>query len=141
MIILDTNVLSALMRPLPEPIVAAWLDRQPRSSVWVNSITVLEVQHGIQLLPAGKRCTGLFEMFDRLVLGGLDRRIAGFDSAAAHEAANLMTARRKTGRDYELKDAMIAGIVIARHATLATRNTRHFDDLPGKVVNPWLDLR
>jgi len=139
MIILDTNVISELMQLAPDPIVAEWLDRQPRISIWTTAVTVLEIQRGIQILPGGKRRVRLGQEFDRLVFDRLAGRIASFDEAAAHKAASLVADRETRGKESDVEDGMIAGIVIARHATLATRNTRHFDDLPGKVVNPWLD--
>ena len=137
MTILDTNVLSALMWPRPELRVIEWLDRQPATSVWITSITVLESRFGIQNLPAGKRRTELGDLFEQLVREKLDQRIASFDAAAGREAADLMAARRKKGQMGDLRDTMIAGIALARHATLATRNTRHFADLNVPVIDPW----
>jgi toxin FitB len=137
MILLDTNVLSALMRQKPEFEVVRWLDRQPRSSVWTTSVTVFEVRFGLQALTAGKRQRALTEAFEHLLTVLLENRIAPFDSAAAGAAADLMAARQKKGLPGELRDTMIAGIALATHATLATRNVRHFDDLTCPVINPW----
>jgi predicted nucleic acid-binding protein len=136
MIVLDTNVLSALMRQTPEPEVVAWLDRQPRTSIWTTSIAVLEVRFGLQVLAMGKRRSALTEAFEGL-LEAIGHRIAPFDSPAADEAGDLMAVRSKKGRPGDLRDTMIAGIVLAHHATLATRNTAHFADLSVPVVNPW----
>jgi toxin FitB len=135
MIILDTNVLSALMQQAPDPNVLAWLDQQPRSSIWTTAITVLEIRFGLQIMAAGKRRTLLMQGFD-VLLEKIGQRIAPFDDAAAQQAANLMAARQKRGRPGDLRDTMIAGIVLAQHATLATRNTWHFEDI-SSVVNPW----
>ncbi|HWH58437.1 MAG TPA: type II toxin-antitoxin system VapC family toxin [Terriglobales bacterium] len=135
MIILDTNVLSALMQQAPDPNVLAWLDQQPRSSVWTTAITVLEIRFGLQIMAAGKRRTLLMQGFD-VLLEKIGQRIAPFDDAAAQQAANLMAARQKRGRPGDLRDTMIAGIVLAQHATLATRNTSHFEDI-SSLVNPW----
>ena len=135
MIILDTNVLSAMMQQIPEANVLAWLDRQPRTSIWTTSITVLEIRFGLQILAAGKRRAGLMQGFDAL-LEKIGHRIAPFDEAAAVLAANLMAARQKRGRPGDLRDTMIAGIVLAHNATLATRNTSHFEDV-SILVNPW----
>ena len=137
MIILDTNVLSALMRPAPDERVVAWLDRQPRTSIWTTSVTVLEVRYGLQIMAAGKRRSLLLEAFDAL-LDKLGRRIAPFDAEAAQQAGDLMASRHKKGRPGDLRDTMIAGIVLARHATLATRNTAHFEDAEVPLVNPWM---
>jgi len=136
-IVLDTNVLSALMRHKPEQPVVEWLDRQPWTSVWTTSITILEIRFGLQTLPPGKRRSYLIETFERVVLEKLEQRIAAFDHPAADEAASVMADRRKKGQPGDLRDTMIAGIVLARGATLATRNVRHFSDLPLNIVNPW----
>ncbi len=139
MIILDTDVLSALMRERPEPVIEKWLDRQPRESIWTTSVTILEIRFGLALMPLGRRRAGLQREFEVVVGEDLEGRIIPFDDAAAEAMAELMAARRQSGRTGDLTDSMIAGIAIARRATLATRNTRHFDDLPVPVVNPWAD--
>lgn len=138
MIILDTNVLSALMRTTPEAQVVAWLNNQPRESVWITSVTVLEVRFGLEILPASKKRTALFRAFDSL-LDTIGHRIASFDAAAAESAADLMARRRKVGHPVELRDTMIAGIALARRASLATRNVNHFVDAPIAVIDPWVD--
>ncbi|MGB9243317.1 MAG: type II toxin-antitoxin system VapC family toxin [Candidatus Acidiferrales bacterium] len=138
MIVIDTNVLSALMRRSANSNVVAWLDRQPRTSVWTTSITVLEVEFGLQILPTGKRRTLLMASFESVLSTQIGGRVASFDSAAAQHVGELMASRHKKGRPVELRDTMIAGIVLSRRATLATRNTPHFDDLSVTVINPWL---
>lgn len=137
MIILDTNVLSGLMREPADPALVRWLDAQPRSSIWITTITVLEVGFGLALMPDGRRATALRASFDRLVVDLLQRRIAPFDPAAAAETAILMAARQRRGQPQDLRDSMIAGIAIARRATIATRNVRHFADLGRAPANPW----
>lgn len=139
MIILDTNVVSGLMRAPPDPVLVPWLDAQPRNSVWITTITVLEIRFGLELMPDGRRAAALRTAFDRLVADVLQRRVAPFDAAAASETAALMAARQRQGQPQELRDSMIAGIAIARRATLATRNVRHFRDLAEPPVNPWDD--
>jgi predicted nucleic acid-binding protein len=137
MIILDTNVLSALMRQTPDKNVIVWLDKQPRTSVWTTSVTILEVRFGLQVMPLGKRRSLLIREFET-VLDKIGYRIAPFDAAAAQQAGDLMASRQKKGRPGDLRDTMIAGIVLAHHATLATRNITHFEDLSVPVINPWL---
>jgi predicted nucleic acid-binding protein len=137
MILIDTNVLSALMQRIPSPQVIAWLDQQPRTSIWTSSITILEVRFGIQVMPDGKRRDALSELFERVVTEKIGRRVAAFDMPAAQQAATLMARRQQSGRPGELRDSMIAGIALATRATLATRNTRHFEELSLSVVNPW----
>jgi len=136
MIVLDTNVVSALMNDPPDEQVVDWLNRQPESSIWVSSVTILEIEFGLQVMPAGKRRTGLAERFER-VLQEMDRRIAVFDDEAARATASLMASWQKKGRPRDLRDSMIAGVVLALHASLATRNVAHFSDIPATVVNPW----
>jgi len=137
MIILDTNVLSALMRTVPDAHVVAWLDRQPAESVWITSITLFEAYLGLALLPSGRRRRTLDAAFARLLQEDLENRVLDFDSAAATEAVSLAAARQNNGRPVDLRDTQIAGIALARRATLATRNVRHFRDLRILIVDPW----
>jgi predicted nucleic acid-binding protein len=137
MIILDTNVLSALMRKALEAQVVAWLDRQPAESVWITSITLFEARLGLALLPRGRRQRTLEAAFARLLQEDLENRVLDFDAVAANAAASLAAERQRAGRPVDMRDTQIAGIALARHATLATRNVRHFQDLKVPVVNPW----
>ena len=137
MIILDTNVLSALMRTAPEAPVVAWLDRQPAESVWITSITLFETRLGLALLPQSRRRRALEAAFARLLEDALENRVLDFDAAAATSAASLAADRQRAGRPADLRDTQIAGIALARHATLATHNVRHFADLKVPVVDPW----
>jgi toxin FitB len=137
MTVLDTNVLSALMRQSADQKVVDWLDKQPRSSIWTTSVTILEIRFGLQILPLGKRRSALIQAFEKALVDKIERRVAAFDTAAAQQAGDLMALRHKKGRPGELRDTMIAGIVLACHATLATRNISHFEDFSIPVVNPW----
>lgn len=136
MIILDTNVLSALMRQTTDRAVVEWLDGQPRASIWTSSITILEIRFGLEILPGGKRRSFLIQAFDS-VLEKIGQRVACFDEEAARQASELMAARHRKGRPGDLRDTIIAGIVLAHHATLATRNTSHFSDISAPLINPW----
>ena len=137
MIILDTNVLSALMRIAPEAQIVRWLDHQPAESIWITAITLFETRLGLALLPKGRRRQLLELAFDRLLEEDLENRVLDFDSAAATEAAALAAARQRAGRTVDMRDTQIAGIALARRATLATRNVRHFEDLSVTVIDPW----
>ena len=137
MIILDSNVVSEIMRPRPDERILRWLDRQPRSSLWITSVTVFEIRFGLDAMPAGKRRTALMDSFERWLVEVVQQRIANFDEAAARRGAELAAERQRAGRPGELRDTMIAGIVLASHATLATRNVKHFEDIAASVVNPW----
>jgi len=136
MIVLDSNVISALMRS-PEPELIRWLDLQPAQSLWTTSVCVYEIEYGIQALPRGKRRQKLQEDFERALQEDLGDRVLDFDAAAARRAASISAALRQLGRPIDVRDAMIAGAVASRNATLATRNTRHFADTSISVVNPW----
>jgi predicted nucleic acid-binding protein len=136
-IVLDTNVLSALMRTTPDAVVVEWLDRQPADSVWITSITVFEARFGLALLPKGRRRSSLEQTFDRMLTEDLSSRVLPLDEMAAVTAARIAAERQRAGRVVDLRDTLIAGIAQARRATIATRNTRHFDGLDVPVVNPW----
>lgn len=137
MILLDTDVLSALMQPIAEPSVVGWLDRQPEHEIWTSSVNVFEVEFGLNLMPPGKRRSHLELALAALLFHDLRGQVVDFDARAATEAGRLMAKRKREGRDYKPLDAMIAAIAVTRRASLATRNVKHFDDLSITVVNPW----
>jgi predicted nucleic acid-binding protein len=139
MIVLDTNVISAVMRRQPDPVVIAWLDRQPPESVWTTAVTVFAIHFGLDLLAPGRRRRQLEEAFARALEEDFEARILPFERNAAREAALIAARRRQAGRPVEIRDAQIAGIVVARRATLATRNIRHFADLGAALVDPWVE--
>jgi predicted nucleic acid-binding protein len=137
MIILDTNILSALMRVAPGPRVIRWLDRQPVQSIWTTSITVFEAHMGLKLLPAGRRRRALEAAFQRVLEEDLENRVLDFDLPSALAAATLAAERQRRGHTVDFRDTQIAGIALARDATIATRNVRHFSDLNVSIVDPW----
>jgi predicted nucleic acid-binding protein len=137
MIILDTDVLSEAMRDAPDRRFTAWFNGVPRLSVWTTAISLLEIRFGIERLPLGRRRTALVSAFESTITDDLESRVIAFDADAASETATLMAERQRNGRPGDLRDSMIGGIAIAHRATLATRNTRHFTDLPVPVVDPW----
>jgi predicted nucleic acid-binding protein len=136
-IVIDTNVLSALMREIPERPVVEWLDRQAAESIWITSITLFEARLGLALLPKGKRRQALEAAFEKLMAEDLEGRVLDFDQPAAEAAAQLAAGRQREGQTIDMRDTQIAGIVIARRAEFATRNVRHFSDLNVDVINPW----
>lgn len=137
MILLDTNVISALMRREPEAAVVAWLDEQPAESVWTTSITVFEVQAGLELLEPGRRRRQLEDGFAQLLADDLDGRVQSFDQPAAAAAGHIAADLQRVGRTLEIGDVQIAGITAVRKGTLATRNVRHFEGIGIDLVNPW----
>jgi predicted nucleic acid-binding protein len=136
MIILDTNVISSLMREPADNVVLRWLDQQPRTSVWITAITMLEIRFGLEVMVDGRRKLAREKAFNRLIDEKLERRIASFDASAAQATAVLMNSRQRRGEPRDLRDSMIAGIAIARRAALATHNVKHFDDTGIEVINP-----
>jgi predicted nucleic acid-binding protein len=137
MIVLDTNVLSALMRAEPDRAVVRWMNGLAAESMWTTSITLLEVQFGLDVLPDGERKTALQNAFHQAVYVDMQGRILDFDAPAAAAAGTIAARQRALGRPLDMRDAQIAGIIAARRATLATRNVRHFADAGVATVDPW----
>jgi predicted nucleic acid-binding protein len=140
MIVLDTNVVSELMRQRPEVAVTDWINRQPPEAIWTTTISVFEVFFGIELHPDGKRQQALRSAFERALRDVFKNRILPFDFAAAAAAARIARLRKQAGHASEIRDLQIAGIVAASNATLATRNTTDFDEAGLVAVNPWTVL-
>jgi predicted nucleic acid-binding protein len=100
-------------------------------------VSVFEIEYGIELMPTGKRRNHLERELANVLAQDLRGRVADLDATAAAEAGRLMAKRRRAGRNYQPEDSMISAIAMTRRATLATRNVKHFDDLPISVLNPW----
>ena len=125
------------MRKVPDPSVIDWLDQQPAESIWITSITLFEARFGLALLPKGRRRSSLESGFEQLLVEDLEGRILDFDRPAAEAAAALAAERQRQGRAVDIRDTQIAGVVLARRATFATRNVKHFSDLGADIINPW----
>jgi len=136
-ILLDTNVISALMRRPADAVVVQWLDAQASTDIWSTSVSVFEVRLGLAILPAGGRRRALEEAFQVMTAELLGGRIAPFDVRAAEAGAELAASRRRRGLGSEIRDTQIGGIALARRAAVATRNVRHFQDLAVPVIDPW----
>jgi predicted nucleic acid-binding protein len=139
MIVLDTTSVSALMQPGLNPAAVTWLDRQQVTQMHMTTITVMEIRAGIERLPASARRRRLGTAFDSVVHSTLRGRILDFDFDAAMVAGALIAERLRAGRPIDAHDTQIAGIAVSRSAAIATRNVRHFEDLPVQVINPWDD--
>lgn len=138
MILLDTNVLSELMRAAPDQKVVAWVDAQPASEFVICSITVAEILHGIARLPDGKRKQGLLEMATAMFEQDFAGSILPFDAQAAAHYAQMAADAERRGRPVDMADLQIAAIGQLHDAMIATRNTRHFEGLDVSLIDPWV---
>lgn len=138
MIILDTNVVSELMKSAPDEHVAAWMGRQQMLHLATTSITVGEIQFGIRLLPSGKRRKELEEDFATFISRGFQGRVLPFEDTAAFAYGELAAQHKKKGRHVDAVDLMIAAIAKASNAAIATRNTKDFAHCGLKLIDPWL---
>ena len=136
MIVLDTNVVSELMRPSPAPEVLRWVEDQPVADIVTTVVTLAEIDYGIARLPHGQRRTEL-ESAWALLADTWSEQILPFDRAAARRYGPLVAARDGRGRPIDVLDAQIACITLAASATLATRNVADFEETGVRVVNPW----
>lgn len=137
MIVLDTNVVSELMRSAPEPAVMAWINAILDATVFVSAITQAEILYGVALVPDGKRRQGLAQAARTAFETYFRGRILPFDSEAAEAFAELAAGRRAAGRPISQADAQIAAVARSRGAELATRNVPDFEGCGIAVVNPW----
>lgn len=137
MIVLDTNVISELMRAAPEVKVVRWVNAQVAANLFITSITQAEILHGILLLPNGKRRDGLLAAADEVFRGDFADRVLPFGSDAALAYATISADRRRTGLPISAFDAQIAAIVRVFGAVIATRNVDDFEGCGIDVINPW----
>jgi predicted nucleic acid-binding protein len=137
MIILDTNVISEIMRERPDPLVVQWVDNQTQDPLWTTSISLAELLTGIYRLPDGRKRTRLENSVSFVVDALFQDRILPFDESAARAYALIVTQRFSGGRPIDLHDAQIAAIARSRGATLATRNIKDFAEDGVALVNPW----
>ena len=136
MIVLDTNVVSELMRPSPATAVVAWLGQQARGSLTTTAVTVAEIGFGLARLPAGRRATQLQQVAVD-VLAAFPGQVLAFDAAAAALYGEIAAARERAGNLVDALDAQIAAICRSCAATLATRNTKDFVDTGVELLDPW----
>ena len=137
MLVLDTNVLSELMKSDPATNVLTWIDDQPARSLFISTVTKAEILHGILLLPKGRRQTALASAAREMFTKDFEGRLLSFDSLAAEAYAEIVVARRHQGQPISNFDAQIAAITRSTGATLATRNTADFDNCGVDLINPW----
>lgn len=136
MIVLDTNVVSELMRTTPAANVVDWVTQQPAAEVCTTAVTLAEVRYGIARLPAGRRRDLLRAAADDVFSAFADQVLA-FDAPAATHYADIVVERQHSGSPISGFDAQIAAVCRTHHATLATRNTDDFDHLGLDLIDPW----
>jgi predicted nucleic acid-binding protein len=137
MIVLDTNVLSELLRPKPDNNVMAWIAQQPRTALFTTTITRGEIGYGVQLLSAGRRRQALKTAIGAIFNEDLAGQILSFDSDSADLYAEIAASRKRSGKPISQFDAMIAAVTRSRGACLATRNVKDFGDCGIELINPW----
>ncbi|MGH7802813.1 MAG: type II toxin-antitoxin system VapC family toxin [Candidatus Binatia bacterium] len=139
MIVLDTNVVSELMKATPARRVVDWIAAQPATSLYTTSVTQAEILHGIALLPSGKRRRALEVAAEAMFRDDFDGRVLPFGSDAAPAYARIAVERRRAGRPISQFDAQIAAIARSADASIATRNVADYDACGVKVIDPWRD--
>ena len=137
MIVLDTNVVSELMKPAPAESVTRWVADQPATSLYTTSVTQAEILHGILLLPAGKRRNALEAAAEAMFREEFGGRILGFGADAARPYAQIAVERRRAGRPISHFDAQIAAVARSAGAAITTRNVADYEGCGVKVLNPW----
>lgn len=138
MILLDTNVISALMKPNPEPRVTAWIDSQQLEDLCTSTIVAAEILAGLDLMPAGKRRIELCEKAEFMFSSFFGGRLLAFNLAGARAYGRVVKSAREAGRPMDEMDVLIAASALAHDAQLATRNTSHFEQSGVRLINPWL---
>ena len=137
MLIVDTNVISELMRPAPTGSVAQWFEQQPLEQLAITAVTVGEILYGLDLLPDGRRKADLAGRFATVLQRAFSGYVLPFDDAAAAVYARIRGDRNRAGRPISINDAMIAAIARTQSGTVATRNVADFEQCGIAIVNPW----
>lgn len=137
MILLDTNVVSAVMRPVPSRSVLDWLDDHDTTCLYLSTITIAEIRYGLRVLPDGKRRRSLEGRFEEFVARGFDQRILTFDEPAARLYGEVMGRCKELGRPISVLDGQIAAIAQAHRFAVATGNVRDFEECGLRILNPF----
>lgn len=137
MILLDTNVVSEIMKARPHPRVIAWLNEVEASRLWLSAVTIAEIEYGLHSLPEGARRRTLRYRFEGFVETAFAGRVLPFGRAAAAIYGEVMGHRRAAGRPMSVADGQIASIALSRSLKLATRNTKDFDDCGLDLIDPF----
>ena len=137
MILLDTNVISEIMRIAPNDSVLQWLNTSKSTHLYLSQITIAEITYGLRIMPDGRRRGAMKNRFEQFVDRGFSQRVLGFDMQAASCYGDIMGFRKELGRPVSVLDGQIAAIARARNFTVATRNVADFEDCGVELINPW----
>jgi predicted nucleic acid-binding protein len=137
MILIDTNIISEMMKSSPSANVIGWLDQQEAMQLYISTITIAEISYGINVLPNGNRRNLLEDSFNKVVRDAFEHRILSLDEVAAHFYGKIMSRRKQLGKPMSIPDGQIAAIARANSAAIATRNINDFSDCGLDVINPF----
>lgn len=138
MILIDTNIISEMMKPAPDPKVITWIDQQNIMRLFISTITIAELAYGINVLPEGNRRNYLEKAFNSVVREAFEYRIFTFDEVAAHQYGIIMSKRKTIGKPMSMADGQIAAIARVHNCTVATRNIDDFSNSEVDLINPFL---
>lgn len=137
MIVVDTNVISEVMRSQPSPPILDWLNTQDSSQLFITTVTLAEIGYGLRVLPDGQRRWQLHSRFEQFIAQAFEERVLDFTASAARAYAEILGHRKELGRPMSLPDAQIAGIAHAHGFAVATRNIKDFEDCGLELINPF----
>jgi predicted nucleic acid-binding protein len=137
MIILDTNVISEMMKPSPSHHVVKWFDQQDSTQLFITTITIAEISYGLSVLPKGNRRVVLEDAFNKAIVEAFEHRLLAFDAAPAYRYGAVMGQRKELGRPLSILDGQIASIALTHGSMLATRNVKDFLDCGLDLINPF----
>ncbi len=137
MILLDTDIVSEMMRPSPARAVVDWLNEQDAASLFLATVTIAEIGYRLRILPDGRRRRLLEESFKKLIAEAFEHRVISFDESAAQMYGDIMGHRKEIGRPLSVPDGQIAAIARAHDCAIATRNVRDFEECRLSIVNPF----
>ena len=138
MIVVDTNVISEIMKVAPAAAVVDWLNEQKASTLYVSAVTIGEIEYGLRVLPTGKRRLELKERFERFISLAFAQRVLAYDDTAARHYGEIMALRKELGRPMSVADGQIAAIARTNGCAVATRNIRDFEDCGIQLVDPFV---
>lgn len=137
MIILDTNIVSEMMKANSSKAVLNWMDQREAIQLFITTITIAEISYGLHALPNGNRRKSLEEAFNRAIMNAFKHRILPFEESSAYIYGKIMGRRKKLGQPLRVPDGQIAAITLSQGFSLATRNSRDFSNCDINLINPF----